>query len=95
VVAIDDHFVLEQHGTTTIAMLAVKLAGPREPALLAREVVGGHDHVVAIQKRDVHAFAVGGRRARGEAVELVLFFQPRGDNRLLPQYLAGLAIETQ
>ena len=72
------------------------LNGPgRFSHFLAPLKSGGNDHFVDIQEGGVNQFAIGGRCAGGAAVEAVHAFERRFDDRLLPEELAGLAVEAE
>lgn len=66
-------------------MLAREDPGTNIPELVAVQIVGGHEHLVAIKKAQVNTFAIGGRRAGGPAVQSVYPFEGRLQNDLSPE----------
>lgn len=65
------------------------------PFLVAIEVISSDEHFFLVEEADVNSFAVGDRRAGCKAVEAMLAFEGRFENRSLPKDLAGLAIDAE
>ena len=79
----------------TEAPKAVKVAWPGNLLPLASKIVSHDDNFPAVQKRDIHFFAIRNQRA-GSATLLRLFGFQRGiDHDLLRDDLASLPIEAK
>ena len=95
VVAVHDHLVLVEDGRAAKTVDAREGPGALDPELLAGEIVRGDYDFLVVQKYGEDALAVGRRRARCAAVELVNALRGALHHRRLPENRAGLAIQAE
>ncbi len=63
------------------------------PKLLAIQVVGGNEHLVPVEKAQVNAFAIRGRRAGSPAVQAMDALERRFQNHLAPELFSRRTVQ--
>src|SRR4051812_49217846 len=94
-IAVHDHFVLEENGRAAKPVHTRERTGPYQPSLIAFEIISGHEHLGVVKKGDINQFSVGRRRAGSMTVQGMFFLHRRGGHYFLPKNFSVRTIETK